>query len=102
MARAIALQSSTTAILLGPRFKSRLGRNIIIPFLGDYIIKDSNYCFNSSAIRLRSKDLKHLTQVTGYPNYRVSIHVMLEVYKTLILCFVLAWLKTYKCKNLQV
>ena len=39
MVRAVALQSSKTAILLGPRFKSRLGHNIIIPFLEDYIAK---------------------------------------------------------------
>ena len=40
MVREVALQSSKTAILLGPRFKSCLGHNIIIPFLGDYIAVD--------------------------------------------------------------
>ena len=36
MGRAVALQSSKAAILLGPSFKSCLGNNIIIPFSGDY------------------------------------------------------------------
>ena len=36
MVRAVALQSSKTALLLRPRFKSCLGHNIIKPFLGDY------------------------------------------------------------------
>ena len=40
MVRAVALPSSKTAILLGPRFKSRLGHNIIIPFSGDFIAMD--------------------------------------------------------------
>ena len=38
-------------------------------------IKDSNYCFNSVAIRLRSKDLKHLIPSNGVPElqgYHVS------------------------------
>ena len=37
-------------------------------------LQDSNYCFNSLAIRLRSLDLKHLIPGNGYPNYRVSIN----------------------------
>ena len=38
------------------------------------IVKDSNYCFNSSVIRIRSKDLKHRIPVNL--NYRVSIHLL--------------------------
>ena len=35
--RAVALQYSKTAILLRPRFESRFGHNIIVPFSGDHI-----------------------------------------------------------------
>ena len=35
--RAVALQSSNTAILPRPRLRSRLGQNIIVPILGDYM-----------------------------------------------------------------
>ena len=38
MVRALALQSTKTAVLLGPRFKSGVEPNIIIPFLGNYVI----------------------------------------------------------------
>ena len=39
------------------------------------ILKDANYCFDPSAIRLQSKDLKHLIPGTDDPDYRVSISV---------------------------
>ena len=42
-------------------------------------LKDSNYCFNSFlAIRLWSKDLKHLIPGNGVPDYRASINLLLR------------------------
>ena len=39
--RAVALQSFNTAILLEPRFKSRLGHNLIIPFSEESGVRQS-------------------------------------------------------------
>ena len=43
-------------------------------FIERNIIKDSNYCCKSLAIDYGLRTLNTLYQVTGYPNYRVSMN----------------------------
>ena len=64
------------------------------------ILKDSTYFytyyFNSLSIRQRSKDLKHVSQVTGYPNYRVSIYVGLYIEIPSILLYICVFVPVFE------
>ena len=51
--------------------------NISPTLIEQNILKDSNYCFNSFyRLGYSIRTLNTLSQVTGFPNYRVSIYVM--------------------------
>ena len=43
------------------------------------ILKDSNYCFDSLAIRIQSNDLKTPYPKNQTPDYRVSIYIMVSL-----------------------
>ena len=78
MVRAVALPSSKTAILLGPRFKSRLGHNIIIPFLGDFIAVDCDISLRKWL--LEKWTMRWLTPIKGLTwrekEFEMNIYIM--------------------------